>query len=548
MAMSGEELVKRQEKMQSDRITWESLWQEVAEYMRPHYAYFTQKSPEGGESQTEKVYNDTPLRANNILASGIHGQNTSPHKRWFELSFPDEEIMKDREVKQWLDKATKTIYKTLNASNFNTEIHKYYQDFSSFCTACIYCEEHPEKPGSLRFDNRFLGEIYIAEDAFGEIDTVYRKFKLTARQAAQEFGRDNLSKPIQEKVDKEPDETFEFLHCVHPREDRDVEKKDAQNMPYASIYVEVDQKNIVLESGYREMPYMVGRWSVSSGEVYGRGPGIDHLRDIKMLNRASQDMIMAANRAVDPPLMAPDDGFLMPVDISSGAVNYYNRGMLEKTDGITPVHLVDGFPIGREFIQTYEMKVQQAFFNDLFLMIMGMEDKNMTATEVNARVEEKMVMLGPTLGRIQRELLDPIVKRVFGILWRAGKFPSAPQMVEELLQYDEYWPEVEYISPLAQAQRATGANAIARTMQMAAPFGEVNPEIYDNFDSDWTIREIGNMFGAPESMFRSEKDVARIRQQRNQQAQMQQRLENLEKLLPQAAKAAETASKVGGGV
>lgn len=548
MPMNGEELVKRQEKLQSDRATWESLWQEVAEYMRPHYAYFTTESPTGGESQTEKIYNDIPLRANNVLASGIHGQNTSPHKRWFELRFPDEKVMNDREVKQWLDEATKTIYKTLNASNFNTEIHKYYQDHSSFGTACIYCEEHPQKPGALRFDNRFLGEIYIAENAYGEIDTVYRKFKLTARQATQEFDKNKLSKQIREKADKEPDEKFEFLHCVQPREERDATKKDAQNYPYASVYVEVDQKNIVLESGYLEMPYMVGRWSTSSGEIYGRGPGIDNLRDIKMLNQASQDMIMAANRAVDPPLMAPDDGFLMPVDISSGAINYYNRGMLEKNDGITPIHLVDGFPIGQDFVQTYEMKIQQAFFNDLFLMIMGMEDKTMTATEVNARVEEKMVMLGPTLGRIQRELLDPILKRVFGILWRAGKFSPAPRLVQEMLQYEEYQPEIDYISPLAQAQRATGANAIARTLQMAAPFGEVNPEIYDNFDADWTLREIGNMFGAPTSMFRDKKDVAKIRQQRSQQAEMQQRLDNLEKLLPQASKAAETASRVGGGL
>ncbi|MBS3809967.1 MAG: hypothetical protein KGY38_07440, partial [Desulfobacterales bacterium] len=284
----------------------------------------------------------------------------------------------------------------------------------------------------------------------------------------------------------------------------------------------------------------------SAGEIYGRGPGIDSLRDIKMLNRASQDLIMAANRAVDPPLMAPDDGFLMPIDISSGAINYYNRGMLEKSDGIQPVHLVEGMPIAQDFVQAYEQKVQQAFFNDLFLMIFNAEDREKTAYEVSKLVEEKMVMLGPVLGRMQRELLDPILKRVFGLLWRAGKFPQPPRLIAELLQYDEYWPEIEYVSPLAQAQRATDTNAIVQTLQLMAPLGEVSPEVWDNVNTDKTAREIGDMLGAPTVMWRPEDDVQALRQQRKQMAEMQQRMENLEKLLPQAAKTAETVGRMGG--
>ena len=438
------QLDRRYKALQTQRSNWEKHWQELADYMLPRKADITKKRTQG-DKRTELIYDGTAVHAVELLSSSLHGMLTSPSTPWFSMRYRDPALQNDDEANEWLELCIDQMYKAFHRSNFQQEIHELYYDLVVFGTSALYVEGDND---GLRFSTRHIAEIIISEDANGKVDTVYRKFKMSARAAAQRFGEENLPAAMKKTLEQEPHKEHDLIHAVFPR--NEAKGAFAKNKPVASVYYNLDTKALISEGGFDDFPFMVPRFVKDSVSTYGRSPAMNALPDVKMVNKMSETTIRAAQKQIDPPLMVPDDGFVLPVRTTPGALNFYRTGT---RDRLEPLQIGANNPLGLNMEEQRRNAIRQAFYVDQLLMAQG---PAMTATEVLQRNEEKMRLLGPVLGRLQSELLQPLISRSFALLLRNGLLPAAP----EQLQGQDI--DIEYVSPLAKAERITDLHSMLR--------------------------------------------------------------------------------------
>ena len=510
--------------LENQRSVWESHWQELADYISPRKADIT-KHRTAGDKRTELIFDGTAIHAAEMLAASLHGMLTNPSTPWFSLKFKDRTLDGDDEAKEWLEGVTEVMYSAFHRSNFAEAVHELYTDLVVFGTGVMMVER--DASTNLRFSTRHIGECFIAEDAEGRVNTVYRKFKMTCIAAKEVFGNDALPTRLQKKAMEEPYEEVEFIHIVHPRDNYDTTKVDNLNKPFASIYIDPEDKQIISESGFDELPYMCPRWLKASFERgYGRSPAMTALADTKMLSKMSEVTIRAAQKQVDPPLMLPDDGFMMPIRTVPGGLNFYRSGT---RDRIEPLNIGANNPLGLQMEEQRRQAIRSAFYVDQLILGQGPQ---MTATEVIQRTEEKMRLLGPVLGRLQAEMLQPLIERVYAVLMRQELFEAPP----EFLQASDV--EIEYVSPLAKAQRFGDIQSAMRLFESLAPLSQINPQVFDYVDMDGLAKHIIRVLGVPASVVKSDQQVGQERQQRqDQEAQMaeQQQIANQAQAMGAAA-------------
>ena len=348
-------LLSRFDRLQGQRENWETHWQEVADYMQPRKADVTKRRARG-DKRMEQVFDSSPIQAVELLAASLHGMLTNPSTPWFTLRFKDEEIENDDEAKLWLEASTDAMYTAFNRSNFQQEIFELYHDLITFGTAAMFIEEDDDD--IIKFSTRHINEVFIAENDKGRIDTIYRKFKISARAAIQKFG-EAVSADVQTKAKKDPYEEIEILHAVYPRNDFNPNKRDKANMPFESVYMEYKNGNELSVGGFREFPFVVPRYLKASNEIYGRSPAMTALPDVKMLNEMSKTTIKAAQKQVDPPLLVPDDGFLLPVRTVPGGLNFYRSGT---RDRIEPLNIGANNPLGLNMEQQRRESIRAVFY------------------------------------------------------------------------------------------------------------------------------------------------------------------------------------------
>jgi hypothetical protein len=502
-------IMARFDRLKTGRQNWETHWQEVADYMQPRKADVT-RTRSKGDKRTELIFDSSPIQAVELLAASLHGMLTNPSTPWFSLRYKDEGLDSDDEAKLWLEGVTDTMYTAFNRSNFQQEIFELYHDLITFGTAAMFIEE--DQNDLLKFSTRHINEIYVTENDKGRIDTVYRKFKITLRAAAQQFGG-SLSEEAKRKVDKDPFDEIDILHAVYPRQDFNPTKKDKKNMEFESVYVEYKNGNELSVGGFVEFPFVVPRYLKASHEIYGRSPAMTALPDVKMLNEMSKTTIKAAQKQVDPPLLVPDDGFLLPVRTVPGGLNFYRSGT---RDRIEPLNIGANNPLGLNMEEQRRTAIRNVFYVDQLLLQQGPQ---MTATEVIQRNEEKMRLLGPVLGRLQSELLKPMIDRCFAILLRNNQFAQAP----EFLSGQDI--EIEYVSPLAKAQKGTELSSITRAIEILGSLANVAP-VFDYINFDALVKHVADLVGVPQKVLKLQSQVNAEReqaaQQQEQMAQMQQ--------------------------
>ena len=526
-------IMARFDRLKTGRQNWETHWQEVADYMQPRKADVT-KTRSRGDKRTELIFDSSPIQAVELLAASLHGMLTNPSTPWFSLRYKDEGLDSDDEAKLWLEGVTETMYTAFNRSNFQQEIFELYHDLITFGTAAMFIEE--DQTDLLKFSTRHINEIYITENDKGRIDTVYRRFKITLRAAAQQFGG-SLSEEAKNKVEKDPFDEIDILHAVYPRQDFNPAKKDKQNMEFESVYLEYKNGNELSVGGFVEFPFVVPRYLKASHEIYGRSPAMTALPDVKMLNEMSKTTIKAAQKQVDPPLLVPDDGFLLPVRTVPGGLNFYRSGT---RDRIEPLNIGANNPLGLNMEEQRRTAIRNVFYVDQLLLQQGPQ---MTATEVIQRNEEKMRLLGPVLGRLQSELLKPMIDRCFAILLRNNQFAPAP----DFLSGQDI--EIEYVSPLAKAQKGTELSSITRAIEILGSLANVAP-VFDYINFDALVKHVADLVGVPQKVLKLQSQVNAEREQQaqlaEQQAQMQQmqqvadaggKIAPLAKALPEEAKA-----------
>ena len=508
------DLLKRFGKLVTQRQTWESHWQEVADYMMPRKADVT-KQRSKGDKRSELIFDSSPLHAVELLSASLHGMLTNPSTPWFSLRFKNVDTGDADEANEWLQDTTEKMYDAFNRSNFQQEIFELYHDLITFGTASMFIEEDADD--IIRFSTRHIGEIYISENNKGRIDTVFRKFKISARAAILQFGEKNVSNALRGTAMKDPYEEVTILHVVYPRENYDPKKKDAKNMPFASCYIELDNKHEISQSGFNEFPYVVPRYLKASFEIYGRSPAMTALPDVKMLNEMSKTTIKAAQKQVDPPLLVPDDGFILPVRTVPGGLNFYRAGT---RDRIEPLNIGANNPLGLNMEEQRRNAIRDTFYVNQLMMQNGPQ---MTATEVVQRNEEKMRLLGPVLGRLQSELLRPLIDRTFAILLRKKIFRQAPQF---LAGQDI---QIEYVSPLAKAQRSSELQSVMRAIEIFGSLSKISP-VFDHIDIDALVTYLADIVGVPAKVLNSQAQVNAIRQKKQQEMMQQQQMQQMQQI------------------
>lgn len=500
-------LMKRFGSLKTYRSNWESHWQEIGDFVAPNKGNITKKRTHG-DKNTERIFDGTAQFAAELMASSMHGMLTNSGTPWFSLRYTDDEFETDDTSKEWLERATDTMYVEIGRSNFHEAINELYFDLVTFGTAVMFVDT--DKEGTLRFSTRHISECYVSEDEFGRVDTVFREFKMPARAAIAQFGEENVTQRLLKKSQSDPYDMVELLHVVMPRYDRDTIKIDAKNKPVASIYLDPGDKKIISESGFDEFPYCVPRFRKSSYENgYGRSPAMTALSDIKMLNEMSKAVIQAAQLQIHPPLLVPDDGFILPVRTVPGGLNFYRSGT---RDRIEPLNIGANNPLGENQLEQRRTAIRAAFYVDQ--LVTG-NRPGMTATEVIQKSTEKMRILAPLTGRLQSELLRPLIDRIFNLISKKKGFEAAP----ETMAGNEI--DIEYVSPLAKAQRQGDIQASLELFQFLAPLMQVDPNVVDFLDVDGLAKHIIKTTGVPASVVRGAEEVAAIREQKQQmQAQM----------------------------
>ena len=508
----AKELKDSLSRLMEKRSTWESHWQEVSDLMLPRKAEIT-KERSRGDKRSTLIYDATAIHALELLAASLHGMLTSSANQWFSLRYKEAVLNENDEAKEWLEDSMDKMYTAFGRSNFQQEIFENYHDLIAFGTACLMVEE--DEDDIIRFSARHIKEIYIEENKKGLVDKIYRRFKMTASQAVEKFGFENVSKTVQKELQKNPYEEMDFCHVVKPRDIYNTNKLDKANMPFQSIYFEMETGHIISIGGFKENPYVISRYLKSSTEIYGRSPAMNALPDVKVLNKMVEHSLKAAAKQIDPPLLVPDDSMLAPVRMTPGSLNYYRSG---SRDRIEPLNINQNVQMTLNSEEARRTAIAKMFHIDQLVVS---ENRNMTATEVLQRNEEKMRILGPVLGRIQSELLEPMIFRVFNIMLRNKLFAQAP----EILANQEI--DVEYVSPMALAQKGNELQNIMRGLEIFGSISQMMP-VQDYIDENGLVKQIINVLGLPARMIKSDKEVQAVREERQvaqqQQMEMQQQM------------------------
>lgn len=524
-------LMQRQESMASTRGNFESMWEAVAKLVLPRSDDFRQKhSP--GTQRNQQQYDAFPMAALDKFAAVIESATMPRSVMWHKLTTGDEDLDKQHDVKLYMDALNELLWKRRYSprANFSGQAHEVRLSLGAYGTGCILIM--PRKGGGAKYRAIHLSEIFIAENNDGFIDTVHRKFEMSVRQAVMEFGKDTPQKILDKYNANKFDEKFEFLHCVGPREDYDRNRLDSRGMPFVGYYVYEEGKEIVREEGFNEMPYIVPRYSVSSREVFGRSPAIQLLPDISMLNEMRRTTIEAANMAVDPPVLLPDDA-ISEFDLTPGA---RNLGAVDENGRPIALPWNPGVDVrlGMEMIGDTRNQIDDGFMGAYFRALV--DNPQMTATQAMLLAQQQGLMTAPTVGRIHSEWGGPQIRRESGILFRQGLHPEMPPALQEYMQEQGEGLQIEYETPMTRAAKSEEAVGILRTFETLAPIAQIDPTVYDQFDTREVAKIVSDVNGVPARALKSEERLEQEAEDKQARAQMGDVLE----AAPIAAQTAKT--------
>jgi len=513
MPFNAEEVIAEANAALEKRRQWEGLWKECLFFTQPSKYILAETK---GAKLPADLYDSTGINSLNTFASGINGNMTNQSTVWYEYESVDEDDMQDEEIAQYFSKCTKVCRDILNASNFYQKAQQVYKTLGNIGSPVLYAEEDPKTVA--RFYTIGHLDAAIGEDDTERVDTVYRWRKYTARQAYKKWGKKAGATALKLIQDKKQEEIVEYLHAVTPRYQRKAGKTDNKNMPWASLWISIADKQIVAESGYPEFPFFVPRWDKDETSPYSYCPASHALADMKTLNDMDGTIIQGAKVAVKPPLVIPHDGYVLPITQKAGGLNYKLSGV--NGEKIETLSNGGNIPVGMDFTADRRRRVEQAFYVDLFKRFTyDPNDPTKTATEINMINNQNMLLLGPSIGNILTDLLSPCMIRVYMIAGRAGKLPPLP----EKLKGKEF--TVKFTSQLARAQKMAELNGINNTMNMASAILGFNPESGDVLDFDEALREIATINGNNPKLTRDVKAVDARRAERMKAQQQQAQME-----------------------
>ncbi|WP_250533971.1 portal protein [Caballeronia sp. AZ10_KS36] len=539
-------ILQRWHALKSERSSWVAEWKDISDVLLPRAGRFFVEDRNRGNRRNQKIFDSTATKSLRVLGAGLMAGATSPARPWIALKTPYRELNDKQSVKLWCAEVTKLILDVFNRSNVYRSLHSMYEEIGAFGTAVsIIMQDYNDV---IRMYPLTVGEYCISTNHRGEVDTLYREFQLTVGQLVKQFGYENVSDNAKNMYDRGNLDVWRtVIHCIEPNEDRDPTKSDAANMAWTSTYLEVGGSSdsqqstnqgttggdnaLLSVSGFRKFRVVAPRWATFGGDIYGNGPAMDALGDIRQLQHEQLRKAQAIDKMTNPALQVPTSMKNHDLDTLPGGISYVDSASPQ--GGIRTAYDVNvRIDYLLQDIQDVRARIKSAFYEDLFLMLANNVNANMTATEVAELHEEKMLMLGPVIERLHDELLKPLVDAAFDILAEAGLLPPPPPELQGMSL------QVEFISILAQAQKQVGTNAIDKfTMALGSmAVMQINaqqaPTVLDNFDVDGWYKTYADAQGVdpalsidPDQRDQARAARAKAQAQAAQAAQMQQAAE-----------------------
>jgi hypothetical protein len=522
--------LKTFERLKTARVsTHDQIWQEIADYVSPRKAGITSKRYMPDSNKEAQIYDATATDSVQRAVAAYTSWTTPASQPWIALK-PNLKLKTSDAVKGWLAECSQILNQEVNSrSNFQLERLESVADLWNFGTTAIFSEMG--EGNRLRFEKIKIGTYVFELDPFGKVYRFIREFELTAEQAEQKFGNENLPKLIKDSLAGEGanrSKTFEFIHIVEPRDPSKVGSNEYNiktKKRYLSAYVEKSSAKIVQEGGYDGFPYTVGRYlsydAIIGNSGWGYGPGFAILPEARQLNFLQQMMDVFAEKQVFPPMAVPDT-FEGSLKTAARAINYYPQGM--GPESIAQIPVAGEWSVAFERVKMRQDMIKRLCSLDMFQMFAQI-DREMTAYEVAQRAGEKLDTVGPIYHRDVRETIEPQLRRAFDLCAENGLLPPPPQEAYELVgrgfvQVSD--PEIQLTSRLAMAIDSWNARGADEVMQTAVSLAAVDPTIMDNINTGFYIREKSRLVGAPEGLLRPQEEIDAIQQQRAQAQQAQQ--------------------------
>lgn len=504
----------------NDRSSFETHWRELSDFINPRGSRFLTTDVNRDDNRNNRIVDPTGSMAARTLASGMMSGITSPARPWFRLATPDPDMMDYGPVKMWLEVVQRRMNDMFNKSNLYQSLPLLYSSLGVYSTGAMAVLDDDQD--IIRTQMFPIGSYHLANSARGSVDTCFRKFSMTVRQLVAEFGLDNVSSSVKGMFDAGNYEKWvEITHAVYPNMDRNTGSLLAKDKPYKSVYYECggDKEKLLRESGFDEFPIMAPRWEVNGEDVYGSScPGMLALGQVKALQLEQKRKSQLIDKATNPPMVGPSTLKNQRVSLLPGDITYIDN--MGSQDGFKPAYMVN--PNTADLladIQDTRQIINSSFFVDLFMMLQSINTRSMPVEAVIEMKEEKLLMLGPVLERLNDECLNPLIDRAFSIMARKNMLPPPPEVMQGMPL------RIEYISVMAQAQKSIGLSSLANTVQFIGQLAVAKPEALDKLNVDQAIDTFADMSGVSATVILPQEQVDQIRQQRAQQQQQQQAMQ-----------------------
>lgn len=537
--------------LELQRSSFIALWQDLNDFILPNRGRFQWTDVNRGNRRNLKIIDSTATLAVRTLSSGMMSGITNPAMPWFQLGTPDADVGEQDDVKEWLHEVQERIGQVLLRSNFYDQLPLMYADLGTFGTSAWALLEDPQDV--IRCYDYPVGSYSVGNDDRLNVRTFVRVFQLTVQQVVQRWGEINEATGLPNFLRGDPTTIslsvqalwqngsrqawVTIVHFIQPNYSYDGTKIESKYKRFEELYYELgvwggtqttpEMIGVLAHNGYDEFPVMVGRWEKAGEDVYGTNcPGIVSLGDVKMLQAVAKKLPKAIDLMLDPSLIGPASLKASPVSLLPGGITYGDSQASGK-DGLRPIREVNfatAIEPTNQMQDATRARIDESFFKNLILLLSSGDQRDRTATEVNELHEEKLLGFGPVLSRLNVDVFNPAITRVFNIMMRRGMFPPAPQALQgQALQ-------IEYVSIMAQAQKQVAIAGLERFAGFVGQYAQIDPSILDVVDGDELVRQHADADGIAPKILRSEEQVQSSRAQKAQQAQQQQAAETMPKV------------------
>lgn len=513
MELSAEKIIKNQEQLKSDRTKLDSLFQDLHNFYYVESENITSKKAHG--SEITKLLDTTSLDAADVAAAGLSNYLTPESSKWLFLEHPNPELRENKEVQNWMHDSADELLYTYARSNFYNQMPIFYKSSIVYGTSSLVSENDPHD--NLRFYNLPINKHWITEDARERPNSYYIQYEYTAEQAYSRFG-ESVGRDVIEAYHSGANENkkFKYICYIGKRNVFDPDKLDKMNMPIRICWVDVANKKILKEDGFRSMPCVSHRFYKVAQEVYGYSPAMKALPHARLLNAMTDTVLRAAMKQTDPAWAIPDNAFIGRPNFNPRQINYYRRSSLTPRDEIFPLVSASNVSIGEAEIEGQRQQIRKIFFNDTFQQFSELT-KQMTVPEVMERINEKMSLLGPAVGRYVHDVLQPICEKSIISLYEDGRLPRVPDVMRENPNF-----EVRFTSRLVQSQRQVEVQNLSTALGYVGQIAQIKPEVVDKVDGDKAIDKVFNVIGVDPEIILDQQQVDKMRQARAEMAMQQQ--------------------------